>query len=157
MRPWLFLSLLIIFSPSLAAEKPVPPTNPQLLQIFFQHINSPLKGESECQMQCREEKEGEDANDPELSCKTLAEYLSMVVLAENSIYHENKTSVGPTIETSCGPDLLDLIFPDDFNGWLCAVHFSGGTKEEPRLSVTSIEMIIKSDLTGIVPGTIKCW
>ncbi len=157
MKLWLFLSFLVAFSPCMAADKPVPPNGQQILQIFLQNINKPLKDEPWCQMRrWGVTKEGDDENDPKFLFKTMAEFVA-AVMGEDSNFVDDENFLGPTIDTFCDPELKDLIVPDYPQGWVCGVNIGTGTKEEPRFTVTSIEIIIKSDLSGIVPGTIKCW
>ncbi len=163
MRLWLFLSFLIALSPCMAADKPVPPNGQQILQIFLEHMNKPLKGEPGCQLQPwrtfdgLQASEGDyDPDDPKFLNKTLAEFIAAQI-GEDTLYRDDNNFLGPTMDTYCDPELRDLIIPGHPQGWICGVNFGTGTKKEPRFTVTSIEIIIKSDLSGIVPGTIKCW
>ncbi len=96
-----------------------------------------------------------DPNDPRYLSKTLAEHLAAIIGDSSSV--QGNDLVGPAIETSCDTELVDLIVPDNPKGWICSVNFSDGTKEAPRLAVSTIQIIIKPDLSGIVLGSIKCW
>ncbi len=161
MRPWLFLSLLIALSPCVAAEElPVPPNGQQILQIFFQNINKPLKDEPWCQMQFRNHfwgDLGEDVedDDPRYLSKTLAEVVAAQI-GESSSRTPSDDYVGPVIYCECQPGLGDTNNPDFPKGWYCSVNFIEGTRELPRETATTIQMIIKPDLSGIVPGSIFC-
>ncbi len=163
MRNWLFLSLLIALSPCMAADKPVPPNGQQILQIFLEHVNKPLKDEPKCQMQPWRTFDGllasegdYDPDDPKFLSKTLAEFIAAQV-GDDSLYSEDKNFLGPTIDTYCDPELQDLTVPGYPHGWICSVNIGTGSQERPRFSVTTIRIIIKPDLSGIIPGTIGCW
>lgn len=155
MRFWLFLSLLIYLSPCMAADEPAPPTNAQLLQIFFQNINNPLKGEPWCQMLCGEIKEGDDENDPKFLCKTLGEYVSVIALENIGTSRKNDYFFGPVIDSVCDAGLGDTDNPNYPKGWFCRISFIEGTRDES--GATTVQMIVKPDLSGVVPGTITCF
>ncbi len=162
MKPLLFLSLLIGLSPCMAADKLTPPNGQQILQIFLQNINKPLKDEPWCQMRFRNHFSGDLGenvrnDDPRLISKTLAEVVAAQI-GEDTLYSEDKNFLGPTIDTFCDPEFKeDLNFPDYSEGWICGVNFGTGDRKEPRFTVTSIEIAIKPDLSGIIPGSIMCW
>ncbi len=160
MKPWLFLSLLIGLSPCMASDDLAPPNGQQVIQIFLQNINKPLKGEPWCQMRLRNTFWGDlgediDYDDPRALSKTLAEYVAAII-GESSALSQNDDYVGPTIHSECSPGLGDTENPDFPKGWYCSVSFIEGTREAPRETATTIQMVIKPDLSGIIPGTIGC-
>ncbi len=157
MRRWLFLFLLIIIPPCFAADKPMPPSSEQLLLIFFQNINNSLEGETGCQVRrWGVFQEGDDENDPKFFFKTLAEFIA-AVMGEDSDFVEDENFLGPTIDTFCDPELKDIIVPGYPQGWICGINIGTGSKKRPRFTITSIQIIIKPDLSGIIPGTVGCW
>ncbi len=162
MRLWLFLSLLITLSPCMATDEPMPPNGQQILQIFFQNINKPLKDEPWCQMQLwrtfdglQASEAGYDGDDSKFLNKTLAEFVAAQI-GDTSASPRSDDYLGPIIHCECQPGLGDTHNPDFPKGWFCSVNFLEGTRELLGETVTTVQMIIKPDLSGIVPGSIFC-
>ncbi len=163
MRLCLFLFLLVVLSPCIAADEPTPPNGQQILQIFFQNINIPLKDEQWCQMLPWRTFDGllasegdYEENDPKFLNKTLAEFVAAQIGDSSASSLDDDDYVGPVIHSECTPGLRETDNPDFPKGWFCRVSFIGGTREYPRETATTVQMVIKPDLSGIIPGTIAC-
>ncbi len=165
MKFWLLLSLLILPVPCLASEKLTPPDAYQILRVFFDNINAPLKNEPFCQRSnwIAQIKEGDDPDDSKYRAKTLSEYIISHVGEVTQFWQNDDSELRRlSILTGCDPDLyheIPLIDSEDTlkaDYWACYVIFREGMKDEPWVGQIHITMFIRPDLSGFIPGTLRC-
>ncbi len=163
MKYWLIIYLLVGFLPySIAADKPLPPNGHQILQIFFENINKPLKNEPFCQMRYRTSFWGElegiiDENDPRYLKQTLAEHISASLGEQTNIQEDDPDPVWTSLLTQCDPELYDET-PEEIKipHWVCRVTFRLHNRENPWIGQVNIMFFVKSDLSEIISGSIRC-
>ncbi len=166
MKSWLLIPLLISAIYCAAADKPTPPDAYQVLRVFFDNINAPLKNEPFCQVDnwLLDVKEGDDPRDPKYRAKTLSEYVISQIGGATELWQEDNDSElrRVSILTWCRPELyheVPLIDSDKTikaDYWACYVTFRESMVGEPWVAQVEIGLFIKPDLSGFIPGTLRC-